>query len=73
MQCNDMSQMAQQQRIDSTILEGFCMARISKKTNSTDSSISSHYIWNDDRPNKAQTTEGLSRLERQILQTARSS
>ena len=45
------------------IVEGIRIAKISKKANSAGSTISYHYIPNDDRPDRAHTTEGLSGLE----------
>ena len=48
------------------IVEGIRIAKISKKANSAGSTISYHYIPNDDRPDKAHTTEGLSGLARML-------
>lgn len=39
-------------------VEGIRIAKISKKANSAGSTISYHYIPNNDRPDKAHTTEG---------------
>ncbi|WVZ95650.1 hypothetical protein U9M48_041384 [Paspalum notatum var. saurae] len=49
--------MAQQPRINSALVEVIRMAKISKNANSAGSAAQYHYIRNDDRPDKAFTTE----------------
>ncbi|KAK3118894.1 hypothetical protein QOZ80_9BG0710190 [Eleusine coracana subsp. coracana] len=49
--------MAAQPRINSALVEVIRMDRISKNANSAGSAVPYHYIRNDDRPDKAFTTE----------------
>lgn len=57
------SKMAEQPRINSTIVEAIRMAKISKNANNSAGSSAApyHYIRNDDRPDKAYTTERAKR------------
>ncbi|KAK3141015.1 hypothetical protein QOZ80_5AG0408960 [Eleusine coracana subsp. coracana] len=49
--------MASQPRINSALVEVIRMAKVSKNANSAGSAAAVHYIRNDDRPEKAFTTE----------------
>ncbi|KAJ1288806.1 hypothetical protein BS78_02G116300 [Paspalum vaginatum] len=53
--------MAQLPRINSALVEAIRAAKVSRKAISTGSSAQYHYIWNNDRPNKAYTTERAKR------------
>jgi E3 ubiquitin-protein ligase UHRF1 len=49
--------MAEQPRINSALVEVIRMAKISKNPNSAGTAVPYHYIRNDDRPDKAFTTD----------------
>ncbi|PAN17674.1 hypothetical protein PAHAL_3G148600 [Panicum hallii] len=51
------AKMAEQPRINSALVEVIRMAKISKNPNSSGSTAPYHYIRNDDRPDKAFTTD----------------
>ncbi|EES17520.1 E3 ubiquitin-protein ligase ORTHRUS 2 [Sorghum bicolor] len=51
------AKMAEQPRINSALVEVIRMAKISKNPNSAGSAVPYHYIRNDDRPDKAFTTD----------------
>ncbi|XP_062196443.1 E3 ubiquitin-protein ligase ORTHRUS 2-like [Phragmites australis] len=51
------AKMAEQPRINSALVEAIRMAKISKNANSACSAAPYHYMQNDDRPDKAFTTE----------------
>uniref|UniRef100_A0A0A8YTM3 RING-type E3 ubiquitin transferase n=1 Tax=Arundo donax TaxID=35708 RepID=A0A0A8YTM3_ARUDO len=55
------AKMAEQPRINSALVEAIRMAKISKNANSAGSAAPYHYIRNDDRPDKAFTTERAKR------------
>lgn len=53
--------MAEQPRINSALVEVIRMAKISKNPNSAGSAVPYHYLRNDDRPDKAFTTDRAKR------------